>query len=74
MINDFEKLLASNDTKIVKFFLHINKEEQLKRFMKRLEEPNKHWKISGSDYPERRYWDDYMKAFEDAISKEAWYY
>jgi len=68
-INEFEELLASNNTKIVKFFLHISKEEQLDRFVKRLDEKDKHWKISASDYPEREYWDDYQKAFEDAISK-----
>jgi PPK2 family polyphosphate:nucleotide phosphotransferase len=68
-INEFEKLLASNNTKIVKFYLHISKDEQLDRFVKRLREKDKHWKISDSDYPERAYWNDYQKAFEDAISK-----
>ncbi len=69
MINEFEKLLASNNTRIVKFFLHISKEEQLKRFKKRLDDPAKNWKISDSDYAERAYWDKYMDAFEDTISK-----
>jgi len=68
-INEFEKLLASNNTKIVKFFLHISKDEQLDRFIKRLETPEKHWKISDSDYPERKHWNQYMSAFEDALSK-----
>ncbi|MGL6227357.1 MAG: PPK2 family polyphosphate kinase [Thermoguttaceae bacterium] len=66
-INDFEKLLHNNNTTIVKFFLHISKEEQLKRFGSRLDDPAKHWKISDSDYREREYWDDYMEAFGEAI-------
>jgi len=69
LINDFEKLLASNDTKIVKFFLNISKEEQLKRFLSRLDDKNKTWKISDNDYKERQYWDKYMEAFEDALGK-----
>ncbi len=67
-INAFERLLNRNNTTIVKFFLHISKDEQLKRFGDRLNEPDKHWKISDSDYNERQYWDEYTKAFEDAIS------
>lgn len=68
-INDFEKLLAANGTRIVKFYLHISKDEQLKRFLSRLDVPEKDWKISENDYTERQYWDEYMDAFEDAISK-----
>lgn len=68
LINDFEKLLGSNRTAIVKFFLHISKDEQLKRFGERLNDPEKHWKISESDYREREFWDDYMKAFNQVIS------
>lgn len=68
-INDFEKLLSVHNTKIVKFYLHISKQEQLERFKKRLDLPEKHWKISDSDYKERQYWNDYTKAFEDALSK-----
>lgn len=68
-INDLEKLLAAHHTRIVKFYLHISKEEQLERFEKRLERPEKHWKISDSDYAERQHWNDYQKAFEDALSK-----
>lgn len=68
-INDFEKLLAAHNTRIVKLYLHISKEEQLDRFEDRLEEPDKHWKISDSDYSERQHWNDYQKAFEDALSK-----
>lgn len=68
-INDFEKLLAANNTRIIKFFLYISKDEQLRRFASRLDETDKHWKISEGDYKERQFWDDYIKAFEDAISK-----
>lgn len=67
-INGFERHLTRNGTAIVKFFLHISKEEQRERFLARLEEPAKHWKFSAKDVAERAYWDDYMKAFEDAIS------
>jgi len=67
-INNFEKLLADNGTHIVKFYLHIDKDEQLARFKQRFDDPSRHWKISESDYSERKYWDDYQKAFEDAIS------
>ncbi len=68
-INAFEALLAGNDTHILKFFLHIGPDEQLRRFRKRLENPVKHWKISRSDYTERRYWDDYQRAYADAIAR-----
>jgi PPK2 family polyphosphate:nucleotide phosphotransferase len=69
-INDFEKLITTqNNTTILKFFLHISKEEQLARFKKRLDDPARQWKISESDYKEREYWDDYTKAFEDVLNK-----
>jgi PPK2 family polyphosphate:nucleotide phosphotransferase len=68
-INAMEKILAENGTHILKFFLHISKDEQLKRFRERLEDPTKRWKISSSDYTEREQWDEYMKAFEDMLSK-----
>ena len=68
-INAFEKLLADNGTLVLKFYLHIDREEQLERFKKRINNPKKNWKISGADYSERPYWDSYTKAFEDAISK-----
>ena len=68
-INDFEKLLVANNTRIIKFFLYISKDEQLRRFASRLDETDKHWKISEGDYKERQFWDDYIKAFEDAVSK-----
>jgi PPK2 family polyphosphate:nucleotide phosphotransferase len=70
LINDFERLLyRENDTHIIKFFLHISKEEQLERFKQRLDDPARNWKISDSDYKERELWDDYTKAFEDVFAK-----
>ena len=69
-INDFERLLAlESNTTILKFFLHISKDEQLSRFKKRLDDPDKHWKISEADYSERQYWDSYMEAFDDLLEK-----
>ena len=68
-INNFEKQLADNGTHIIKFFLHISKEEQLARFKQRLDDPRRHWKISESDYTEREFWNDYWKAYEEALSK-----
>ena len=69
-INDFEQLIATeNNTSILKFFLHISKEEQLARFKKRLDDRTRQWKISESDYKEREYWGDYIKAFEDVLTK-----
>ncbi len=68
-INDFERSLAENGTHILKFFLHISKEEQLQRFKERLDDPTKHWKISEADYTEREKWHDYRKAYEDALEK-----
>jgi PPK2 family polyphosphate:nucleotide phosphotransferase len=66
-INNFEQHLSRNGTKIVKFFLNISKEEQRGRFLDRINEPDKHWKISPSDISERGHWDDYMDAFEQCI-------
>jgi PPK2 family polyphosphate:nucleotide phosphotransferase len=69
-INEFERLLAvGNNTTILKFFLHISKEEQLARFKLRLEDPTKRWKISEADYEERKYWDEYVVAFEDMLHR-----
>jgi PPK2 family polyphosphate:nucleotide phosphotransferase len=68
-INAFERLLADNDTLILKFYLHIDREEQLERFRKRIDNPKKNWKISEADYSERPHWDSYTRAFEDALSK-----
>ncbi len=74
----FEKYLYRNSVRTVKIFLHVSKEEQAKRFLSRIEEPEKNWKFSTHDWEERGYWDGYQEAFEDAInntaSKEApWY-
>jgi PPK2 family polyphosphate:nucleotide phosphotransferase len=68
-INRFEEYLAESDVKVLKFFLHISKEEQKKRFMERIDDPDKRWKISEADFNERMYWDDYQAAYEDALSK-----
>jgi PPK2 family polyphosphate:nucleotide phosphotransferase len=67
-IREFEKELVENGTTILKFFLHISKEEQLARFAARLDDPERNWKISESDYSERKLWDDYILAFEEALS------
>jgi PPK2 family polyphosphate:nucleotide phosphotransferase len=70
LINDMERLLATeNHTTILKFLLHISKEEQLARFKHRLEDPNRRWKISESDYQEREYWEQYIQAFEEMLQK-----
>lgn len=69
-INEWEKLLhVENNTTILKFFLYISKEEQLARFKERLDDPARQWKISGSDYSERNRWDDYIEAFDAALSR-----
>ena len=68
-INNFEKMLHDNGTHILKFYLHIDAEEQLERFKMRITDPARHWKISDGDYAERPFWDAYTKAFEDAMSK-----
>jgi PPK2 family polyphosphate:nucleotide phosphotransferase len=68
-INEWERLIAQqNNTTILKFFLYISKEEQLARFKERLDDPARQWKISATDYSERDLWDDYVKAFEAALS------
>ena len=67
-INAFERHLTRNGTVILKFFLHLSKDEQRKRFLKRLKDPTKQWKFSPADLKERAFWNDYMTAFEDAIS------
>ena len=66
-INHFERILAENNVKILKFYLHISKEEQKKRFQQRLEDRTKWWKLSPTDFQERRYWNDYMDAYEDVL-------
>jgi PPK2 family polyphosphate:nucleotide phosphotransferase len=68
-INDFESYLSANGVHILKFFLHISKDEQLKRFKKRLDDVSRQWKISEADYTERTYWNDYQHAYEDALSR-----
>jgi PPK2 family polyphosphate:nucleotide phosphotransferase len=68
-INDFERLLAEEGTTILKFCLHISKEEQAERFLARLDRPSKHWKFNPGDLEERKYWKDYMDAYEDAVEK-----
>ena len=69
LINDFEKMLHENGTRILKFYLHISPEEQLERFKQRLDDPSRHWKISETDYSERELWPDYIEAFEDAMER-----
>lgn len=68
-INDFERLLAEEGTIVLKFFLHISKDEQKERLQARLDDPEKHWKFSVGDLKERALWDDYMHAYEDVLSK-----
>jgi len=68
-INDFEKSLCEEGTTIMKFYLHIDKDEQKKRLQDRLDDPTKRWKFSIHDLPEREFWSEYMKAYEDALEK-----
>jgi PPK2 family polyphosphate:nucleotide phosphotransferase len=67
----FEDYATRQGTKILKFFLNVSRKEQKKRFMDRLDEPEKNWKFSASDVKEREFWDDYMEAFEEAIQATA---
>lgn len=69
LINDFERNLTRNGITVLKFFLHISKEEQKRRLESRLENPDKRWKFSKNDIKERAFWDDYQAAFEDAINE-----
>jgi PPK2 family polyphosphate:nucleotide phosphotransferase len=66
-INNFEKMLSEEGTTIIKFFLHIDKEEQRRRIEARLDDPKKAWKFSAADVHERKYWDSYMEAYEAAV-------
>ena len=68
-INRFEKILHENNVKILKFFLHISKEEQKKRLLERVDDPNKRWKVSQADFNERLFWDAYQKAYEEALTR-----
>jgi len=70
-INQFERMLTMNRTTIIKFFLHISKDEQKERLMDRARDPQKHWKLSLSDLSERKYWKEYQKVYEEAIAGTA---
>lgn len=70
-IREFEKHLHRNGTVMIKFFLHLSKEEQKQRFIKRIDDPAKNWKFSSSDVTERGHWEEYMKAYEKAIKETA---
>jgi len=77
-IRGLEKHLYYNGTRVIKFFLHLSKEEQRQRFLNRLDDPGKNWKISPADIEERKFWKDYMKAYEACLSatsqsKSPWY-
>lgn len=77
-IRNFEKYLNRNGTVVIKFFLNVSKEEQKKRFIERVDNPDKNWKFSAADAKERGYWDDYMHAYEELIKntstkKSPWY-
>lgn len=67
-INDIEQRWDEHGIEIIKFFLNVSKEEQRKRFLQRLKDPGKQWKFTLSDYNERKYWDDYQKAYEDMLN------
>jgi PPK2 family polyphosphate:nucleotide phosphotransferase len=67
-IVDLEKHLHRNGTRVIKFFLHLSKEEQRKRFLERIDEPDKNWKFSQADVAERKFWNQYMRAYEDCLS------
>jgi PPK2 family polyphosphate:nucleotide phosphotransferase len=67
-INEFEKYLYQNGTVILKFFLHLSKDEQKRRFLKRIDKKSRNWKFSGADLKEREYWDEYQKCYQEAIS------
>ena len=70
-ISSYERYLARNGVAVVKFFLHVSRKEQRKRFLERLEKPDKNWKFSLADAEERKHWDAYMEAYEDAIRATA---
>ena len=77
-IVDLERHLRRNGTRIVKFFLHLSEDEQRRRFLERIDEPDKNWKLSPADIEERKYWKHYMKAYEECLSATstedaAWY-
>jgi PPK2 family polyphosphate:nucleotide phosphotransferase len=68
-INDFERLLTANNVIVLKFFLHISKDEQRERFEERINDPAKQWKFGSEDLEKRKQWEDYRKAFEDALTR-----
>jgi PPK2 family polyphosphate:nucleotide phosphotransferase len=68
-INAFERILVENNVHILKFFLHISRDEQKQRFEQRIHDPAKNWKISLADFNERKYWSEYTKAYEEALAK-----
>ncbi|HZI89588.1 MAG TPA: polyphosphate kinase 2 family protein [Candidatus Polarisedimenticolia bacterium] len=68
-INTFERALVENDITILKFFLHISKDEQKERLQERIKDPKKQWKLSAADFAERKHWDEYQEAYEDALNK-----
>jgi len=70
-IRSFERYLVRNGIVVRKFFLHVSKKEQKKRFLERVENPAKNWKFSASDLEERKFWDQYMEAYEDMIRRTA---
>jgi PPK2 family polyphosphate:nucleotide phosphotransferase len=70
-IADFERYLTRNGVVVLKFFLHVSKEEQQRRFLARIEDPSKQWKFSGADVRERGHWDEYMRAYDDMIRHTA---
>jgi PPK2 family polyphosphate:nucleotide phosphotransferase len=68
-INSFEQMLSENKVKILKFFLHISKDEQRKRFQARIDDKDRRWKISEADFAERKYWEDYTRAYEEVLTR-----
>ncbi|MFC5392589.1 polyphosphate kinase 2 family protein [Bosea vestrisii] len=70
-IRDFEKHLVRNGTVVLKFFLNLSKDEQRRRFLSRIDEPDKHWKFEPADLAERKHWDNYQDAYQDAIAETA---
>lgn len=70
-IRDFEEYLYENSYRVVKIFLHVSPDEQKKRFLSRIDDPAKNWKFSAADLEERKYWDDYTRAYEEAIARTA---
>jgi len=68
-INEFEEIMRENHVHVIKFFLHISKDEQKARFQQRIDDPDRRWKISDADFAERKFWDDYTEAYEDVLAK-----